>query len=152
MEDYITGLKAFLYLQARSDLVGYNAQSRATVEAKTVRNYIGAGLPKFGPYLQQRLKLRSEESKKNKNNLPEYKAPERAPIPSSVPTLSEMLGRALPNIGRYTELNNKEQVVAMVDEEMCINCGKCYMTWYTTSLSPLPPPSPLPTLNSHSQQ
>jgi len=26
------------------------------------------------------------------------------------------------------ELNNKEQVVAIIDNELCINCGKCYMT------------------------
>ena len=26
------------------------------------------------------------------------------------------------------ELTHKEQVVALIDDEMCINCGKCYMT------------------------
>ena len=30
-------------------------------------------------------------------------------------------------LGRY-ELSQKEQVVALIDEDMCINCGKCYMT------------------------
>lgn len=37
------------------------------VEAKTIRNKIGSGLPKFGPYLEKRLKLRAEEAMKNKN-------------------------------------------------------------------------------------
>lgn len=39
-----------------------------------------------------------------------------------------MIGQALDKIGSYGDLNNKEQVVAMIDPEMCINCGKCYMT------------------------
>ncbi len=39
-----------------------------------------------------------------------------------------MVGQALPRIGAYGQLNNKQQVVALIDEEMCINCGKCYMT------------------------
>jgi len=39
-----------------------------------------------------------------------------------------MIGRSLKYIGDYTSLNNKEQVVALIDDDMCINCGKCYMT------------------------
>ena len=39
-----------------------------------------------------------------------------------------MIGRSLKHIGNYTEMTNKEQVVACIDDEMCINCGKCYMT------------------------
>ncbi len=34
---------------------------------------------------------------------------------------------ALDKIGTYNDLDNKEQVVALIDEEMCINCGKCYL-------------------------
>ncbi|KAL7832256.1 hypothetical protein AOLI_G00298040 [Acnodon oligacanthus] len=36
--------------------------------------------------------------------------------------------KALKHIGAYQELDNKEQVQALIDPEMCINCGKCYMT------------------------
>lgn len=39
-----------------------------------------------------------------------------------------MVGRALERIGAYGDLDNTQQVVALIDEEMCINCGKCYMT------------------------
>lgn len=39
-----------------------------------------------------------------------------------------MIARALKHIGAYVELDNQEQVIALIDEEMCINCGKCYMT------------------------
>ena len=38
-----------------------------------------------------------------------------------------MVGRALGRIGRYEELDNTQQAVAIIDEDMCINCGKCYM-------------------------
>ena len=37
------------------------------------------------------------------------------------------MGRALGRIGRYEELDNTQQAVAIIDEDMCINCGKCYM-------------------------
>lgn len=40
----------------------------------------------------------------------------------------DVIARALQYIGAYQELNNQEQVQALIDEEMCINCGKCYMT------------------------
>ena len=39
-----------------------------------------------------------------------------------------MIGRSLKHIGTYGDLTHKEQAVAIIDEEMCINCGKCYMT------------------------
>lgn len=42
--------------------------------------------------------------------------------------MKDMIGRALDSIGSYGDLDNKQQVVALIDEEMCINCGKCYMT------------------------
>ena len=38
-----------------------------------------------------------------------------------------MVGKALPRIGTYNDLDNRQQVVAIIDEDMCINCGKCYM-------------------------
>lgn len=40
----------------------------------------------------------------------------------------DIVGMALDKIGNYGDLDNKQQVIAMIDEEMCINCGKCYMT------------------------
>ena len=38
-----------------------------------------------------------------------------------------MVGLALPRIGDYKLLDNTQQAVAIIDEDMCINCGKCYM-------------------------
>ena len=30
-------------------------------------------------------------------------------------------------IGAWGELDTNQQAVAIIDEDMCINCGKCYM-------------------------
>ena len=38
-----------------------------------------------------------------------------------------MIGRAVPKIGAWGELDITQQVVAVIDEDMCINCGKCYL-------------------------
>ena len=38
-----------------------------------------------------------------------------------------MVGCALPRIGTYGNLDNTDQAVAVIDDDMCINCGKCYM-------------------------
>jgi len=126
VEDYMLGMKAYLYLQAREDLKGWDGQSPP--KAYTLRQEIGKGLPKFGPYLEKRLQQRHESAVKAKGELPEYKAPERPPVPPKLPTVKDQLGRALPRIGEYMQLNNEEQAVAIIDEESCINCGKCYMT------------------------
>lgn len=38
-----------------------------------------------------------------------------------------MIGRALSRIGAWGDLDIMQQAVALIDEDMCINCGKCYM-------------------------
>ncbi|KAL7984908.1 hypothetical protein Chor_003478 [Crotalus horridus] len=50
------------------------------------------------------------------------------PFSSPLPPPQDVIGKALQYIGTYGELSNTEQVVALIDGEMCINCGKCYMT------------------------
>jgi len=126
IDDYILGLKAYLYLQAREDLKNWDGQSPP--KSYSLRNEIGKGLPKFGPYLEKRLEERKKVAEARKGELPQYVPPTRPAVPPKVPQVKEMLGKALPRIGEYMLLNNEEQVVAIIDEEMCINCGKCYMT------------------------
>ena len=38
-------------------------------------------------------------------------------------TIQDVIGRALPRIGAWSELDIKQQAVALIDEDMCINCG-----------------------------
>ncbi|EPQ05823.1 Dihydropyrimidine dehydrogenase [NADP+] [Myotis brandtii] len=50
-----------------------------------------------------------------------------------VPRIAELvgkdvIGRTLQYLGTFGDLSIEEQVVALIDEDMCINCGKCYMT------------------------
>jgi len=121
VHDYITGLKAYLYLQAREDLKNWDGQS-PPLELEP-RNILGNSLPKFGPYLQARLKKRSELAKSHSyTNEPQPKKL------NSVPSVQSQVGCALQYIGDYNDLSQKEHVVAIVNEELCINCGKCYMT------------------------
>ena len=45
-----------------------------------------------------------------------------------LPSVGDQVGKAVPYIGAWNDLDISAQVVAVVDEEACINCGKCYMT------------------------
>jgi dihydropyrimidine dehydrogenase (NADP+) len=125
VQDYITGLKAYLYMQTRPDLAVWDGQSPPKPVVPKI--YEGKHLPKFGPYQQERNKLRKQEALAK--DLLEVEPPKAHPKPSgTAPSVNSQIGRAVPRIGEYNLLNNKEQVVALVDEELCINCGKCYMT------------------------
>jgi dihydropyrimidine dehydrogenase (NADP+) len=35
-----------------------------------------------------------------------------------------MIGVGLDKIGAYNDLDNSKQVVAVIDDDLCINCGK----------------------------
>uniref|UniRef100_H3ACR0 4Fe-4S ferredoxin-type domain-containing protein n=2 Tax=Latimeria chalumnae TaxID=7897 RepID=H3ACR0_LATCH len=87
-------------------------------------------LPSFGPYLEQRKKVIAEyKLKLMAETLTPLKYDKRPFVPRKpIPAVKDVIGRALQYIGSYGQLNNKEHVVALIDEQMCINCGKCYMT------------------------
>jgi len=129
VQDYITGLKASLYMQAREDLRSWDAQSPPKGQVPSGRREVPniRGLPHFGPYERQRRRMILEDSLKRDllDVVPVDLAP-AAPIQS--PHVRDLIGKSLDRIGNYGELNNKQQAVAIVDEELCINCGKCYMT------------------------
>ena len=38
--------------------------------------------------------------------------------------LAQVIGAALDRIGTYNDLDNKQHVIALIDPEMCINCGE----------------------------
>jgi len=123
VQDYLSGLKAYLYLRAREDLGNWDGQS-PPLEYEP-RNLLGHALPKFGPYLKDRLKTRSVSVKSNGTKPTPSPEPKKI---NTIPSVRSQVGCALPYIGDYNDLSNKEQVVAIVNEELCINCGKCYMT------------------------
>eukprot|EP01112_Ceratiomyxa_fruticulosa_P008541 TRINITY_DN2215_c0_g1_i7.p1 TRINITY_DN2215_c0_g1~~TRINITY_DN2215_c0_g1_i7.p1 ORF type:complete len:1034 (-),score=228.67 TRINITY_DN2215_c0_g1_i7:141-3242(-) len=127
IQDYITGLKAYLYLQSRPDLKNWDMQSPPRDPIPEI--YRGKHLPKFGEYQEERNKIKIEANQKadllangSNNN---QRSP---PAANKIPNVLDQVGRAVSRIGEYNRLNNQEQVVALVNEELCVNCGKCYMT------------------------
>ncbi|CAG9861979.1 unnamed protein product [Phyllotreta striolata] len=139
VEDYCTGLKALMYLDGK--LNGWLGQSPPTYKHQKGKTIVpiydetGKKLPHFGEYRNKRDEILSELYKESK--LEEKRTPHHADainissdnsrIQHSKPQIKDFIGRALPNIGAYKSLNNKEQVVALIDDDLCINCGKCYM-------------------------
>ncbi|XP_040422163.1 dihydropyrimidine dehydrogenase [NADP(+)] isoform X1 [Cygnus olor] len=136
IDDYCTGLRALLYLKSIEELKDWNGQSPATMRHQKgkpiprIADLIGKKLPNFGPYLEQRKKIIAENKIKLKEQSTAAVLPEKKHfIPKKpIPAIKDIIGKALQYIGAYGELCNTEQVVALIDEEMCINCGKCYMT------------------------
>lgn len=135
VNDYITGLKALLYLKSRPDLEGWEGQAPPTPRHQLgkpvprVQELVGKQLPHFGPYEAERQRLLAEHHHQAGVST-EPPAPVRpAPAPATTPpAIKDLVGFSLSHIGTYNQLDNKQQVVALIDEEMCINCGKCYMT------------------------
>eukprot|EP00088_Acartia_fossae_P032309 TRINITY_DN3308_c0_g1_i6.p1 TRINITY_DN3308_c0_g1~~TRINITY_DN3308_c0_g1_i6.p1 ORF type:complete len:1069 (-),score=295.18 TRINITY_DN3308_c0_g1_i6:247-3453(-) len=139
IEDYITGLKALLYLSSIEGLEDWDGQSPPTARTQkgkpvvSVQNIIGKNLPNFGPYAKEKATVVAEEKKKMQNLLEteESSLEQNRPankLKSLPPKVAEVIGKALDKIGTYSDLDNREHVVALIDPEMCINCGKCYMT------------------------
>lgn len=136
IEDYCAGLRALLYLKSIEELQDWDGQSPATVSHQKgkpvprIAELMGKKLPSFGPYLEQRKKIIAENKIKLKEEKAAFVPLERnCFIPKKpIPTIKDVIGKALQYLGAFGELSSAEQVVAKIDEEMCINCGKCYMT------------------------
>lgn len=135
IDDYCTGLKALLYLKSIEELQDWDGQSPPTIQHQTgkpipkISNIVGKKLPSFGPFLEERKRIIAENKVKLLSEKTVFSAEEKHFLPKRpVPAVKDVIGRALQYIGSYGDLNIKEQVVALIDEEMCINCGKCYMT------------------------
>eukprot|EP01132_Coremiostelium_polycephalum_P000374 gene374-471_t len=126
VEDYITGLKCYLYMQSREDLLKWDGQSPPTAPYNKEESKY-KGLPRFGQYQTERNQIDIFENEKK--NLLQQTTPSTTPVnTTSVPALGDLINRAIPRIGRHDDLKRHEQVVAIVNEDLCINCGKCYMT------------------------
>ncbi|KAI4470269.1 dihydropyrimidine dehydrogenase [nadp(+)] [Holotrichia oblita] len=134
INDYCTGLKALLYLRNRLPI--WNGQSPPTLKhqrGKPIEDLHGSNgkkLPHFGPYKIEREEQVSKIFKKQMNGdvcINGTNSNETAHHDNTVPKIKDIIGKALSRIGAYNDLNLKKQVVALIDDDMCINCGKCYM-------------------------
>ncbi|XP_064387125.1 dihydropyrimidine dehydrogenase [NADP(+)]-like [Halichondria panicea] len=159
VDDYINGLKTLLYLQGVSELDSWDGQCPPTAKHQKgkiitpkLKQVIGKALPEFGPYLAEK-ERRIAEYKKGVEPLDEGVAEVHRPpyeISKPVSSLKDQVGLALPRIGTYNDLDNTQQVVAVIDEDMCINCGKCYMVCNDSGYQAITfdPDSHLPTVTS----
>lgn len=137
VDDYTSSLKALLYLKAVDELSDWDGQSpptpihqRGQVVTPKVKEVVGESLPAFGPFLTKRRRVIAE-LKRSITPVeafpPEVHRPALRPS-KPIPAVKDVVARAVPMIGTYGDLDNHQQVVAVIDEDMCINCGKCYMT------------------------
>jgi len=80
--------------------------------------------------LENSLSNEKKKEKKYVENLDLQIPPEPLTIPeqTTIPSVRSQVGKSLNRITDYMQLNNKQQVVAIIDSELCINCGKCYLT------------------------
>ncbi|KPM10441.1 dihydropyrimidine dehydrogenase [NADP(+)]-like protein [Sarcoptes scabiei] len=108
IQDYISGLKTLLYLKSLNDKEyekNWNFQSPPTPihqKGKPIR-----GKPFCDSALSGDRNLSSKHS---------------------IINLKSLVGSSLSKIGTFNQLDVKEQKVALINQDMCINCGKCYMT------------------------
>lgn len=136
IDDYVTGLKALLYLKGCPEMEEWDGQSPATPQHQKGKNIINIDeivnqkLPNFGTFLSQKQaiisELKAHEDLLGKDKEPEPNRPPIKPF-SGIPKIKDIIGNAIDKIGTFSSLDIKQQMVAVIDEEMCINCGKCYM-------------------------
>ena len=138
IEDYTHGLKTLLYMQTLEGVDDWDGQSPPTartyqgkpvVELQAVLG--NKNLPNFGYFAKQKkeavLKVKEEVNLLDDRFLPEPNRPANKQR-MMTPKVQEVIGKALDKIGTFNDLDTKQHVIALIDPEMCINCGKCYMT------------------------
>lgn len=141
--DYLTGLKAHLYMHGRGD---YNSReyqncwhaSRPWYKPKDERIVDEPSdvqkLPRFGPF--QREKSTARRAWWKVSDPAEHTAASRVPghiqvnpAAPAVPDIEAIIGHTHKKFaGFHNDLSREEQVIAIVNPDMCINCGRCYMT------------------------
>lgn len=128
IEDYCTGLKALLYLKANPPpgIAIWDGQSPPTRKVQkgkpvqTILDESGKVLPHFGPYKKQREEKLTEQRSKSGSVLEDNNCVNGNTIPNRTvnpaPKIKDIIGLALPHIGSYKSLDNKKQVVALIDD------------------------------------
>lgn len=135
INDYNTGLQALLYLKARPDLQGWDGQSEPTPKHQKGKKVVAPTesiKPFFGHFETSRVKQLSMERKESGNVMTlESVSPlktSRVDPATQVPSVGDVIANSIGQIGSWSDLSQTEQAVAVIDTDMCINCGKCYMT------------------------
>ena len=121
VQDWIMGLKWHLYAQSRSDLASWEKQLPPLDETKSLQTGCP---PRFGKYVKHHHTAKTERERVRKTDPATIKH-------GPVPTVNSLIGRSLQTIGSFGDLLSqypRNQVIAVVNDDLCINCGKCMMT------------------------
>eukprot|EP00755_Sulcionema_specki_P005421 Sspe_Gene.32720::Locus_16027_Transcript_1_1_Confidence_1.000_Length_3250::g.32720::m.32720/K00207/DPYD; dihydropyrimidine dehydrogenase (NADP+) len=125
--DWIAALKWHLYAKGDEDLCKWEKQC-PPMEADTALTR--GSLPRFGPYLEKRREQQQKGTQEAKRDLT-LRPMESKPVPRSIPRVNDLVGISLDHIGSFADLlsmSPNNQSVAVVNDDLCINCGKCMMT------------------------
>ncbi|KAG2393468.1 hypothetical protein C9374_006999 [Naegleria lovaniensis] len=130
IEDYISGLKALMYINAHPAFKGWIGQSPP---AEKLEKQPSLGLPRFGPYELKRREMTVKTISENgilTDRAESTGTPKEIEQVIKVPSINSIIGKAVERIGAWGELDPKfdHHVIAVVNDDLCINCGKCYMT------------------------
>lgn len=157
ISDYVSGLKALMYLRHSKQADRWMGQTPKTSvkqqrgkavvpteELKPMINSISGELqlPFFGHYKEQRDLLKSQARKQRDSDrslsalknriLPDHSGLHELnvldPEAGGLPKIKDLVSLSNQKIGPFNSLDNKQQVVALIDQDICVNCGKCYMT------------------------
>ena len=120
IHDLITGLKSTLYMKGRKDLTSWR-HGMPPLEEQQIEPRA-----KFGPRELERRQANTEKNLKLiVRPLPNFDGAQPTTKPLMV---QDLIGLGLDHVKTYNELTNREQVIAHVDPEICLNCGKCFST------------------------
>ena len=133
IEDYITGLKTLLYMQTLEGVDDWDGQSPPTAREQKgkpvveLQAVLGKNLPNFGHFAKQK-KAALAQMKQEVDLLDDrFKPAPNRPANKQrmmTPKVEEVIGKALDRIGTFNDLDTKQHVIALIDPEMCINCGQ----------------------------
>jgi dihydropyrimidine dehydrogenase (NADP+) len=130
--DYCTGLQTLLYLKGIKSLRAWDGQSPPVPKHQLGKPLVAKNshIPNFGKFREQKKEIEKKILKSA--DLLDVSSTEFATRPDNqpefIPTIKDIIGAALNQVGSYGELDNTKQKVALIDDDLCINCGKCYMT------------------------
>lgn len=157
IDDYTTGLKALLYLRSSNQADRWNGQTlkktlrlqkgKRFLTSDRLKQFADDRLPFFGEYKHQREMIVSKIKKEHMTSFETSKSQFQAISPlddsqgeqlielnlidesnGGIQKLADLVSASNNKIGTYGSLDNKQQVVALIDQDVCVNCGKCYMT------------------------
>jgi len=132
--DYILGLKAILYRMGRGDFSAekFKQQNNWGATSGWMDKVKKAnGDPAYGDFERKRRKTKTDELMRVDEISDACCCAKDVCVHEGSVTpvkLGDLVGDRMMRVREHSDLSRNEQVVAVIIEELCIQCGKCYMT------------------------